>query len=416
MMKIISKVRISLLLNFFVFAILLNTVGIVISQVIVDYQTSRITAGSLEAYKDLSIVIVSFFLASYVSQFGYKRSMIVGLLAVTLASVLVAAVHGFWVAPVLYAVVGSSFALMKISVYSTVGLITSDQKEHAGLMNTLEGTFQVGSLTGPLLFSFMIGWSHWNNTYWLIASLSALALVLLLVTDVEESAVHQEANRSNFFAMFRLIKYPMIWVFVICAFLYVMIEQSFGTWLPTFNREIFSLSQAQSASFLSIYAGSIALSRFLTASLLKRFSWLLILVAYLAGALILTLFVLSPTRNPVTTTYANWYQAPTLAFVFSLVGFFLGPIYPTICSIVLSKLEKIHHSYMTGLLIIFSALGGTSGSLIIGIVSQRLNVHNAFLFPVVPITLLALMLIPYRKLSDRFGETHQASEQIKTIN
>jgi hypothetical protein len=62
---------------------------------------------------------------------------------------------------------------------------------------------------------------------------------------------------------------------------------------------------------------------------------------------------------------------------------------------------------MTGLLIIFSALGGTSGSLIIGIVSQQLNVHNAFLFPVVPITLLALMLIPYRKLSDRFGETQQ---------
>ncbi len=412
-MKVISKVRISLLLNFFVFAILLNTVGIVISQVIVDYQTSRITAGSLEAYKDLSIVVVSFLLASYVPKFGYKRSMIVGLLAVTLASVLVAAVRGFWVAPILYAVVGSSFALMKISVYSTVGLITSDQKEHAGLMNTLEGTFMVGSLTGPLLFSLMIGWSHWNNTYWIIAALSALALVLMLVTELGESVVHGEADRSNFFEMFHLMKYPMVWVFVICAFLYVMIEQSFGTWLPTFNREIFNLSQAQSASFLSIYAGSIALSRFLAGSLLKRFSWLFLLLAYLCGALILTLFVLSQTRNPVTHTSANWYEAPPLAFVFSLVGFFLGPIYPTISSIVLSKLEKIHHSSMTGLLIIFSALGGTSGSLIIGIVSQKLNVHNAFLFPVVPITLLALMLIPYRKLSDRFGEKHQIMNNSK---
>lgn len=406
-MKVISKVRLSLLLNFFVFAILLNTVGIVISQVIVDYQTGRIAAGSLEAYKDLSIVVVSFLLASYVPKFGYKRSMIVGLLAVTLASALVAAVRGFWVTPVLYAVVGSSFALMKISVYSTVGLITSGQKEHAGLMNTLEGTFMVGSLTGPLLFSLMIGWSHWNHTYWIIAALSVLALVLMLATDLGESAVHGEADRSNFFEMFHLLKYPMVWVFVICAFLYVMIEQSFGTWLPTFNREIFNLSPAQSASFLSIYAGSIALSRFLAGSLLKRVSWLFLLLAYLCGALILTLFVLSQTRTPVTQTSANWYAAPPLAFVFSLVGFFLGPIYPTISSIVLSKLEKIHHSSMTGLLIIFSALGGTSGSLIIGIVSQQLNVHQAFLFPVVPITLLALMLIPYRQLSDRFGETHR---------
>ncbi len=403
------KIRISLFLNFFVFAILLNTVGIVIAQVIVDYQTSRVTAGTLEAFKDLSIMTVSFLVASYVPKFGYRKSMLVGLLAVTLASMLIAAVRGFWVAPILYAVVGSSFALMKVSVYSTLGLITAGQKEHTGLMNTLEGTFMVGSLTGPLLFSVMINWSHWNHTYFIIAALTALALVLMLITELDESAVHKEAGQSNFFKMFLLIKYSMVWVFIICAFLYVMIEQSFGTWLPTFNREIFGLSQAQSASFLSIYAGSIALSRFLAGFLVKRFSWLSLELTYLIGAFMLTLFVLVQTTNRAPLTYEHWYEAPPLAFIFSTVGFFLGPIYPTICSIVLSKLEKIHHSSMTGLIIIFSALGGTSGSLTIGLVSQNFNVHNAFFFPLVPITILALMLIPYRKISDRFGQVHHTN-------
>jgi hypothetical protein len=61
---------------------------------------------------------------------------------------------------------------------------------------------------------------------------------------------------------------------------------------------------------------------------------------------------------------------------------------------------------MTGLIIIFSALGGTSGSMIIGFFSQNFSVHNAFYFPLIPITLLAFMLIPYKKLSDKFGIEH----------
>ncbi len=403
------KIRISLFLNFFVFAILLNTVGIVIAQVIVDYDVSRLQAGTLEAFKDLSIMFVSFLVSSYIPGIGYKRAMLLGLLAVTLASMLVAAVKGFWVTPILYASVGSSFALMKVSVYSTVGLITANQQEHTSLLNVLEGTFMVGSLTGPLIFSGMIAWRHWNETYWILAMLSTLALILLLITSFDESALKAHSEQASFKQMFLLLKFPLVWIFVFCALLYVMIEQSFGTWLPTFNREIFNLSTSQSASFLSIYAASIALSRFLVGFLAKKFSWLTIQLIYLSCAFALTLFILAQTFNWQAGVYENWYEAPPLAFIFSMVGFFLGPIYPTICSIILSKLEKVRHSAMTGLIIIFSALGGTSGSLMIGFLSQRFSTHNAFFFPLIPITVLALVLIPYKKLSDKFGiEQHTA--------
>ncbi|MBI1936540.1 MAG: MFS transporter [Ignavibacteriales bacterium] len=400
------KIKTSLFLNYFVFAILLNTVGIVIAQVIEDFNVNRLTAGTLEAFKDLSIMTVSFVFASFVPKFGYRRTMISGLVAVTFGSMIIAAITQYWSAPVLYAITGSSFALMKVSVYSSVGLITKTQKEHTGFMNTLEGVFMTGSLTGPLIFSLMISLNHWRNTYWIIAILTTISLVLMLFTEIDESEVKAEAKDSGFLKMFLLFKYPMVWVFIACAFLYVMIEQSFGTWLPTFNREIFHLSQAQSASFLSIYAGSIAFSRFFAGYLSKRFSWLGIQLVYLAGAFLLTLIILIQTIDFTAEVHENWYEAPPLAFIFSMIGFFLGPIYPTICSIVLSKLEKGKHSSMTGLIIIFSALGGTSGSMIIGFFSQNFSVHSAFYFPLIPITLLAFMLIPYKKLSDKFGIEH----------
>lgn len=400
------KIKISLYLSYFVLAILLNTVGIVIAQVIEDYNVSRLTAGTLEAFKDLSIMVVSFVFASFVPKIGYRKTMIYGLIAITIGSMIIASVTEYWSAPILYMITGASFALMKVSVYSTVGLITKNQQEHTGFMNTLEGVFMTGSLTGPLIFSVMISLSHWNNTYWVISVLTAISLVLMLFTEIDESSVKEQAKDSSFIKMFALLKYPMVWAFIISAFLYVMIEQSFGTWLPTFNREIFKLSQAQSASFLSIYAGSIALSRFLAGYLSKKFSWLTIQLAYLVGAFLLTFIILIQTMDFNALEPENWYQASPMAFVFSMVGFFLGPIYPTICSIVLSKLEKSKHSSMTGLIIIFSALGGTSGSMIIGFFSHNFSVHNAFYFPLIPIALLAFMLIPYKKLTDKFGVEH----------
>lgn len=404
------RIRLSLFLNFFVFAILLNTVGIVIKRVIDDYSISEALAASLEAYKDLSIAIASFLLASYIPRFGYRRSMLVGLLAVTLASMLVALVTGFWVTPVLYMTIGVSFALIKGAVYSTVGLITSDQGEHTSLMNLLEGLFQVGALVGPLFFSVVMGMNFsWYQTYWIIALVSVLAFILLLATPLDESAVAAHPEQAGFIEMMKLLKFPMVWIFVICAWLYVMIEQSFGTWLPTFQERIFGLAPSVAAAMLSVYAGSIAFSRFLMSYLSKRLPWLPIQLAMLGGAFVLILTILLATANWQPTFAEQWYQAPPLALVFSMMGFFIGAIYPTIVSIVLSKLEKGRHAAMTGLIIVFSALGGTTGSFVVGFISRSFSTHNAFFFPLLPITLLAILLIPYKKVSDKFGQEHHTA-------
>ncbi|MCZ6702570.1 MAG: MFS transporter [Ignavibacteria bacterium] len=393
----------SLYLNYFVFAILLNTVGIVILQVINDYNVSRVTAGSLEAFKDLSIMILSFFVASYIPKLGYKRSMLGGLLAVNLVSIVVALVHQYWVIPLLYIVTGASFAFVKVSVYSTVGLITQGQKEHTSFMNILEGIFQIGSLTGPIIFSFMIGFSKWTDTYWIIAVLTTLALLLMYFTGLDESSVKSHSEKTNILSMIKLLKEAAVWVFVICAFLYVMIEQSLNTWLPTFNKEIFSLSEARTAALLAIFPASIAVSRLLAGYYAKHISWIKSQLILLSGAFIIILTVLLITsdfnlvQEPTTDAF------PLLAIIILLTGFFIGPIYPTIVSIILNKTEKVKQSSMTGLIVVFSAFGGTSGSLIIGLLSQNYSVHTAFYFPLIPITLLGLLLFPYKKLTDKYG-------------
>ena len=301
-MKSTWKIRVALAVNFFVFAILLNTVGIVIARVIDDYGVAGTTAATLEAFKDLSIAAASFLFASYVPRFGYRRTMLVGLMAVMLASILVAAVTGFWVTPVLYATIGISFALLKTAVYSTIGLITETQAEHTGLMNTLEGIFQVGAMSGPLVFAFMINFSRWTDTYWLLAALILIALVLMWFTKLDEHEIEEHAAETGLLEMLKFLKRPIVWTFVVCAWLYVMIEQSFGTWMPRFHEQIFGLSAALAAVFLSFYSGSIALSRFVAGYLLKRVPWVVLLLTYLglAFAVTLTVVLLTSEGDPTT--------------------------------------------------------------------------------------------------------------------
>ena len=71
-----TKIKLSLFLNYFVFAILLNSVGTVILQVQNNYGVTKGAASVLEAFKDLSIAITSFLIASYVVRIGYKKTML----------------------------------------------------------------------------------------------------------------------------------------------------------------------------------------------------------------------------------------------------------------------------------------------------------------------------------------------------
>lgn len=90
------KIKASLFLNYFVFAILLNSVGTVILQVQSDYGVTESSASILEAFKDLSIAIVSFFIASYVNRIGYKKVMLIALGFIGLVCLIMPSFPGFW--------------------------------------------------------------------------------------------------------------------------------------------------------------------------------------------------------------------------------------------------------------------------------------------------------------------------------
>ena len=127
--------------------------GTVILQAPNTYGVSESDASVLEAFKDLPIAVTSFLVASSISQVGYKRAMLMALAFVAAINLLMPQLLTFWTAKAAFAVTGAGFALIKVSVFATLGLVTESKKQHASMMGFLESFFMVGVLSGYFLFS-----------------------------------------------------------------------------------------------------------------------------------------------------------------------------------------------------------------------------------------------------------------------
>lgn len=397
----IWKVKLSLFLNYFIFAILLNCVGTVILEVINHYQITKSQAGTLDAYKDITIAVFSFVVAAYLPRLGYKTSMLLGLALIGVACFLTPLINQMWMIRLLLVSVGVGIALMKVCVYSTIGLITKNEREHASFTSLLEGVFMVGVLSGYWIFGFFINSprTSWLDAFWLIGALAALAFLLLASTRIDEQQIHskQQSPKKDFIEMIGLIRFSLVITFVISIFAYVFIEQGISTWLPTFNNKVLHLNQTMSIEIASILSATYALGRLTAGVLLKKIHWLNLLIVCIAVSGLMILLLLPHGHHPRSTLIALWKDAPWKAYIFPLVGFFLAPIYPTLCSTVLSALPKNRHSAMMGLIMIFSALGGTLGSKLTGVEFGRLGGHYALSLSLIPLALLFLLLFFYHR-------------------
>jgi len=408
-------VKTSLFLNYFVFAILLNSVGTVILQVQNTYGVSESSAAVLEAFKDLPIAITSFLVASFIVRIGYRRVMLIALGFIAVVALMMPHLPGFWMAKAMFAATGVGFALVKVSVFATLGLVTDSDKEHVSLMNFLESFFMVGVLSGYFIFSAFVDDSDpsslgWLNVYYVLAAMSTAAFVLLYFARIDEHEAHEEEPESlvdEFTSMLRLCIRPLVLVFIISAFLYVLIEQSIMSWLPTFNSRILNLAPSLSIEMASILAASTALGRFSAGLLLKHFDWLRVLIIGLLSAAVLVLVALPLAGNDGGSVISTWSAAPLAAFVFPLIGFLIAPIYPAINSVILSALPKHQHGAMAGLIVVFSALGGTSGSIITGNLFQVFGGRTAFYFSLLPIALIIVALVFFKRLTDQHHESER---------
>ncbi|MBC7949950.1 MAG: MFS transporter [Chitinophagaceae bacterium] len=407
------RIKLSLYINYFVFAILLNSVGILIQKSINTYKVDEVAASSLEAFKDLSIAFVSFLVGSFLPRLGYKRGMLIALALVFAGCLAMYWGNSFTSVRLLFACVGISFAVVKVSVYSLIGLITSNDKEHKSLLSSIESFFMIGIAAGFIIFPLFYSDTDpnaWLRIYLVLAVMIAISFVILAFSNFSLNyEIPGTSVKSDFVQMIKLLRRPLVFVFAIAAFMYVMTEQGIMSWLPTFNEKVLHLPEKMSVSMAVILMLSIALGRYISSLLVKRISWITILSVCIFGAALMVLFVLPQTQNLEAKEINSLSDVPVIAYVFPLIGFFLAPIYPLVNSFVLSSTEKMFHSPMAALLVFFSAIGGTLGSRLVGYLFKNIGGQKAFYFSLVPMAILLICIFFFYRMQKKTTTTIEFS-------
>lgn len=395
----------ALITSYALLGLLMNSVGTVILQSIAHYGVSKPQAATLEACKDLSVVVASFLFATSLPRFGFRRAQIGVMLAVGAGAVAISFANSFWAMQLFFVLVGLCFGIAKVATYASIGLVRPDPGRHASLTSLIEGVFMVGILAGIWLFGWFIGQDvtgqGWLGVYRVIAVLAVAAAVLWWCADLDEGAARAVEGQAagGYRDALALLVLPSTIAFLTAIFLYVLIEQGVGTWLPTFNNQVLHLPGAMSVQASSIFIAALAVGRLSASGLVARLGWLRLLLGCLALIAVLVLLTLPTTHGLRPRADMGWFDAPIAAYIFPLIGVFMAPIYPIVSSVVLSALPRERHAAMVGLMVIFSALGGTIGSLITGFTFDRFSGQTAFYLVLVPLALIALALVRLERLT-----------------
>lgn len=182
-------------------------------------------------------------------------------------------------------------------------------------------------------------------------------------------------------------KSRLLEVAILCAFCftYVFIEQNFNSWLPSFYRQhlnVNSFFALQASAFLALFS---YVGRIVTANIIQRFQ----LDRYFIFCVLMILMMLVFSQILVTNNLS------LSLFIFPLIGLFLAPLYPVISSKMIANVNKSDINVFTSLIVIFSSLGSSFGSVMMSYVFQWKYGTYYSLFISVAVTILLILSFLY---------------------
>lgn len=369
-------------LMFMMFAMTTDAVGVIIPEVMKQFNLSMTAAGLMHYAPMIAIAMAGILLGFLADKLGRKKTIIIGLGLFAINSYLFIAGNTFAFYLSLMVISGLAIGVFKTAALALIGDISKSTKEHTSTMNAVEGFFGVGAIIGPFIVSyFLTEGVDWKWLY-VVAGTLCITLIIIALLVKYPRTIKTTEEPINLRGTLSMIRNPYAIGFSIGAFLYVAVECAIYVWMPTLiaNYEgnfVFVATYALSIFFI-LRAGG----RFLGAWLMARFNWSVVLVIF--SFLILVCFLGSVIGG-----------VGTAVILLPLSGLFMSVIYPTINSKGISCFPKAQHGSVAGVILFFTAAGAALGPLAMGAVSDAFggNARYGFILATVFAGLLFLSVV-----------------------
>jgi fucose permease len=344
-------------LMFMMFAMTTDSVGVIIPEVIKEFDLSMMAAGAFHYANMIAIALAAISLGYLADKLGRKKTIIIGLILFALNSYLFAAGNSFLFFLLLLVISGASIGIFKTGALALIGDISRSTSEHTATMNTVEGFFGVGAIIGPAIVTRLLsaGFS-WKWLYIIAGTICVLLIVTASLVKYPKTVKTMD-EPINFRRTMAMMKNPYALGFSLGIFLYVAAECAIYVWMPTLFE-----GYTGSFTFTVAYATSIffilrVIGRFLGAWVLARFRWTSVMALFS-----LAIFICFIGSMVGGLAYAIW--------LLPLSGLFMSMIYPTLNSKGISCFPKAEHGAVAGVILFFTCVAAAAGPWAMGVVSD----------------------------------------------
>ena len=342
-------------LMFFVFAMTTDAVGVIIPEVVAQFNLTLTQAAAFHYVPMIFIGLSGLFLGQLADRIGRKKIILFGLFIYTLACVAFAFGQSFNFYLLLLGLCGLSIGLFKTGALALIGDISNNAQSHTRLMNRVEGFFGLGAIAGPALVALLLSYDlAWEQLYLLAGFICA---VLLLIAWRMDYPGYVTQAQSSIWDCLALVKNRYALGFSLAIACYVATEVAIFVWLPTLLQQYDGQWTTMAAHAITVFFILRTLGRFLAEWLLTRFCWTSLLAWF--STAIAACFIVS-----------MWQGIAWALWLMPLSGLFMSMMYPTLNSKGISCFPRNQHGAAAGLILAFTALAAALGPLLMGIVGD----------------------------------------------
>jgi len=300
--------------------------GVLLLAQMSDYGVDRATIGIMFFTGSAGFVLAGFHNGSLIHRYGFRVALFVGGGAFVLASLFMAARPPFVAFVLVQLVFGYGTGVFE-SVLNTYLASLPDART---LLNRLHAFFGVGALIGPVLASLIVGLASWRVVCLVLAVACVPLAIGFLVSYPGRQAAGPAAQDPGSSAprpgsLLRAgLRDRGILLGTLMLAVYVGIEIGVGNWSFSYLVQARGLSRSLAGYSVSGYWLGLTAGRFLISPIAAR-------IGATTGGLMYACLI------GVTAAAALAWLAPAAMLTvaaLALLGFFLGPIFPTTMTIV----------------------------------------------------------------------------------
>jgi len=368
-------------LAYFTFGMITNVLGVIIPEVIKQYQLSLFVAGFLAFSFFLAYGLCSIPTGLLMDRFGAKPLVLLGVTLMGLGCLVVAWAQSYPLILAMIFAVGVGVTALQTAGNPLIQHLDRPENYHRNLTLTI-GFCGIGAFLGPFVLALLRGTGRsWQSLYIFFAVLSLVLLAPLALSRFPSVAT-QTSDRMRVDQLGKLLKNPLVLTYALGVFFYVGAEVGTASWIVKFFERVHGLTaevahlEATSlfrkvlptlpALIVALFWGLQGTGRLVSGAVLNRFGSrrILRLYSFLALACLLV---------------ANFGSKNVTAVGFAACGFFTSVLITLIISGTINSFTE-NHGTISGVLCT-AILGGALVPPLVGWIGDSFGMHAAMMVP-----------------------------------